>query len=64
MQAAELCKLSVEELRKKLSESRKELFNLRFQHSTSQLESTAGLPKARKAVARILTVLKDKERGA
>lgn len=61
MKAKELKELGVEELRTKLAEQRQELFNLRFQHSTAQLEKTSSLSDARRNIARILTVLKEKE---
>lgn len=64
MQSTELRELNVEELNEKLAESRKELFNLRFQHSTAQLENTARIPEVKRLVARILTVLKEKEQEA
>ena len=43
------------------AEQRQELFNLRFQHTTAQLEKTSSIPAARKNIARILTALKEKE---
>ncbi len=61
MKAAELKNLSLEELKSRLDEKRKELFDLRFQHGTAQLEKTASLKAGRKDIARILTVLKEKE---
>ena len=61
MKAKELKELGVEELKAKLAEQRQELFNLRFQHTTAQLEKTSSIPAARKNIARILTVLKEKE---
>ncbi len=64
MQANELRKLSVGELNEKLVSARKSLFDSRFQHATAQLENTAGLPKTRRDIARILTVLKEKQKGA
>jgi large subunit ribosomal protein L29 len=57
MKMKELRALSVEQLGATLKETRQELFNLRFQHATSQLEKTANLPAARKTIARILTIL-------
>jgi large subunit ribosomal protein L29 len=57
MNIQELRALNVEQLGAKLKETRQELFNLRFQHATSQLEKTAGIPAARKTIARILTIL-------
>ena len=62
MKAKELKELGVEELKAKLAEQRQELFNLRFQHTTAQLEKTSSIPAARKNIARILTVLKEKEK--
>ena len=61
MKPAEIRELSADDLQAKLKEARAELFNLRFQHSTAQLEKTASIPAARKNIARILTVLKEKE---
>ena len=52
--------MSVEELNKALTDSRQELFHLRFKHATAQLEKTSDIPAARRNVARIMTVLKQK----
>jgi large subunit ribosomal protein L29 len=56
--------LGVVSLREKLAEARKELFNLRFKHATAQLESVAALSALRKRIARILTLITQKEVGA
>jgi large subunit ribosomal protein L29 len=56
LKARELRALSDEELDKKLSESRKELFNLRFQSATGALENSARLRAAKREIARILTL--------
>ncbi len=64
MKSNELRELSVAELNTKLGEFRQELFNLRFQHATAQLENTQRLPEVKKIIARILTVLREKEVGA
>ncbi len=61
LKASELRKLSEGELQKKLREFRKELFNLRFQHATGQLEKTHRLSEVKRDIARILTVLREKE---
>ncbi len=53
--------LSREELRAKEMELRQELFNLRFQHATRQLENTTRIPQVRKEIARVLTVLRERE---
>ena len=49
------------ELEDKLAESRKELFNLRFQKATGQLDNTARVGMAKKEVARLLTVLRQRD---
>lgn len=56
----ELRDLSAAELRARLADGRQELFNLRFQHATAQLEKTHSIKGARKNIARILTVLAEK----
>ena len=48
---------SVEELRAELVTSKKELFNLRFQNATNQLDNTARIREVRKNIARIQTVV-------
>lgn len=57
MKKPEFANLSVEELKAKLKELRQELFNLRFQHATSQLEKTSSLQLTKKNIARVLTIL-------
>ena len=47
--------MSAEELAKKLEEGRAELFNLRFQMATSQLDNTARVKTVKKDIARVLT---------
>lgn len=60
MSTKELREMSVEELQAKEGELRQELFNLRFQHATGQLENTQRLPQVRKDLARVKTVLRQK----
>ncbi|BBD07125.1 50S ribosomal protein L29 [Desulfovibrio ferrophilus] len=64
MKVKELKELSVAELNAKLGEFRQELFNLRFQHATAQLENTQRLPEVKKTIARIITIVREKEVGA
>src|SRR5579875_4064802 len=61
--AAELRISDEEELRTKLSEAKEELFNLRFQGATGQLESHGRLRAVRKEIARIYTVMRERELG-
>ena len=57
----ELRELEVEELEIKLAENRSELFNLRFQHVTGQLDNYARLGQLRREVARMHTLLRERE---
>jgi len=59
--ASELVLMDPAELEGRLTESRKELFNLRFQLATGQLDNSARIRDVRKEVARILTVLRERE---
>lgn len=63
MAPSEYATMEPSELHDKLIESRKELFNLRFQKATGQLDNTARLGHLRKDIARILTVLRQQELG-
>ncbi|ACZ19408.1 50S ribosomal protein L29 [Thermanaerovibrio acidaminovorans] len=61
MDAKELRELSVEELREKHRQYKEELFNLRFQSAVGQLSNTARIREVRRTIARVLTVLREKE---
>ena len=58
---AELKNKTVAELNNELVEAKKELFNLRFQNATNQLNNTARISLVRKNIARIKTVITQKE---
>jgi large subunit ribosomal protein L29 len=60
MKAADLRELTKEELAAKLKEINEELFKLHFQHASNQLDNTGRLSGARKDLARLKTVLKEK----
>jgi len=62
MTGQQLRDLTDEELAEKMAESRKELFNLRFQSATGALENSARLRHAKRDIARILTVKTERER--
>ena len=63
-QAAEdLRSLTAGDLDVKLKEAKAELFNLRFQNATGQLDNTARVRSVRKDIARIYTVLRERELG-
>ena len=56
MKASDIRELTDDELDRRLDESRQELFNLRFQHATGALESPAALSRAKRDIARLLTL--------
>ena len=61
MKISEIRELSNEEINAKLKESKEELFNLRFQQATGNLEKPSRIRELRHAVARMKTVLKERE---
>jgi large subunit ribosomal protein L29 len=60
----ELRAKSVEELNEELVAAKKELFNLRFQNATNQLDNTSRIKEVRKNIARIQTVITEKSQNA
>lgn len=61
MKATDLRDLPYEELKTKLAEAKQELFNLRFQMATNQLDNTARIRTVRREAARIATVMREQE---
>ena len=61
MKTNEIRKLSTEEINKKISESKEELFNLRMKQATGSIENPARIRDLRKTVARLKTILKERE---
>ncbi len=61
MKSSDLKELTADELAAKLEEARSELFNLRFQMATSQLDNTARVKTVKKDIARILTQMRANE---
>lgn len=64
MKAAEIRELSAEDLQVKLKEAKAELFSLRFQMATSQLDNTARVKQVKKDIARIMTEMRARELSA
>ena len=64
MKALELRELDAAELSEKLDEAKEELFNLRFQIATNQLDNTGRIREVRREVARISTVIREQEIAA
>jgi len=61
VRATEVRDLSDTELGEHLATARRELFGLRFQHATGELDNTAGLRRAKREVARALTVARERQ---
>lgn len=64
MKATELRKLSDEQLAQKLEDGRAELFNLRFQMATSQLDNTARVTTVKRDIARVQTEMRARQIAA
>ena len=61
MKTNEIRKLSTEEIIKKIAESKEELFNLRMKQATGSLENPSRIRELRKTVARLKTILRERE---
>ena len=61
MKASELRKLSNEELKEKVIELKKKLFNLRFQNKIGSLSKNSEIKQTKKDIARILTIIRERE---
>ncbi len=61
MKARELRDYSQEELAQRLKEAKEELFNLRFQAATGQLDNTSRIVETKRNIARICTVMREQE---
>ncbi len=61
MKATDIRNMSDGELREHVATARRELFGLRFQHATGELDNTSGLRRAKREVARALTVARERE---
>ena len=61
MNTGELRDMSDADLRDHLNTARRELFGLRFQHSTGELDDTAALGRAKRDIARTMTIIRERE---
>ncbi|HEY1521203.1 MAG TPA: 50S ribosomal protein L29 [Solirubrobacteraceae bacterium] len=61
MRPSDVRDLTDNELREHIQTARRELFGLRFQHATSELENTAGMKAAKREIARALTIQRERE---
>jgi large subunit ribosomal protein L29 len=60
VKSADLRDMNETELLEHIQTSRRELFGLRFQHATGELDNTAGLKKAKQEIARALTIARER----
>ena len=63
MKANEIRDLSAEEIVVKIQDLKEELFNLRFQNATNQLDNPMRIPAVKKDIAKLKTILREKEMG-
>ncbi len=63
MKASEIRNLSAEEIVIKIQDLKEELFNLRFQNATNQLDNPMRIPAVKKDIAKLKTILREKEMG-
>ena len=61
MKANEVRKMSGEELENKLKDLKKDLFNLRLQHATNQLENPVRIAEVKKDIARVKTIIREQQ---
>jgi large subunit ribosomal protein L29 len=61
MHASEIRNLSQTEIARRLDEAHHEMFNLRFQYATGQLKNTARLSQVRREIARLRTILRERD---
>ena len=64
MKINEIKDLTNEELNQKLEELKAELFNLRFQHATNQLDNPAQIAQVKRDIARVMTIQREKQLAA
>ncbi len=63
MKANEVRKMSVSELETKLTDLKKDLFTLRMQHATNQLDNPVQISLVKKDIARVKTIIREKQLG-
>ena len=61
MKVEDIRKMSTEELNKELTSLKEELFKLRFQHATNQLENPAQIAQVKRDIARVMTIKREQE---
>ena len=61
MKASEIRKMSAEQLNAKLTELKKDLFMLRMQHATNQLDNPVRIAEVKKDIARVMTIIREQQ---
>ncbi|RIO13337.1 50S ribosomal protein L29 [Mammaliicoccus sciuri] len=61
MKAKDIRNLTTTEIEKEIKDAKEQLFNLRFQLATGQLEETANIRKVKKTIARLKTIVRERE---
>ncbi len=64
MKVEDIRKMSTEELNSELASLKEELFKLRFQHATNQLENPAQITQVKRDIARVMTIKREQELAA
>jgi len=62
LKASEIREMSLDEMQRKATDLKEELFNLRFQHESGQLENPMKMKQTKRDIARIQTIIKESER--
>lgn len=61
MKVVDIRKMSAEDLEKKLLDLKKDLFNLRLQHATNQLDNPIHIAEVKKDIARVMTIIREQQ---
>lgn len=63
MKASEIREMTLDDIKLKIKDASKELFNIRFQHVTGRLDNPMNIPRLKKDIARMETIIKEKGLG-
>lgn len=63
MKPSEMREMTLDDIKLKLKDASKELFNMKFQHVTGRLDNPMNIPRLKKDIARMETIIKEKDSG-
>jgi large subunit ribosomal protein L29 len=63
MKASEIREMNTDELERRLTDLKEELFNFRFQHASGQLENTSRIKQTKRSIARVKTIMRERLTG-